>query len=150
MKKASPSTLRRNTKRKYNFHAQKNISEKEKNSTTDSETHCQANSFKCNFCDHTFQTSNGLRNTKGKPTRIQGLPQLKSCEIFLKPPSLNRCLLIKGPTRHICILYRPGPVLAVLAHIMGIWSHPFKNDLLQHTSKMNFVNLEKFPVIPEV
>ena len=35
---------------------------------------------------------------------------------------------------HICILYCPGPVLAVLVHIMGIWSQPLKNGLIQHTS----------------
>ena len=51
---------------------------------------------------------------------------------------------------HICILYSPGPVLAVLAHRMGIWSHPLKNGLIQHTSNMNYVFFEKFPVIPEV
>ena len=51
---------------------------------------------------------------------------------------------------HICILYSPGPVLSVLAHRMGIWSHPLKNGLIQHTSKINFVFLEKFPVLPEV
>ena len=54
------------------------------------------------------------------------------------------------PAAHICILYSPGPVLAVLVHIMGIWSNPLKNGLIQHTSKINFVFLEKFPVIPEV
>ena len=37
---------------------------------------------------------------------------------------------------HICILYSPGRVLAVLAHIMGIWSNPLKNGLIQHTSKI--------------
>ena len=38
--------------------------------------------------------------------------------------------------KHICILYIPGPVLAVLVHRMGIWSDPLKNGLIQHTSKM--------------
>ena len=51
---------------------------------------------------------------------------------------------------HICILYSPGPVSAGLAHRMGVWSNPLKNSLIQHTSKISFVYLEKFPVIPEV
>ena len=52
-------------------------------------------------------------------------------------------------TQHICILYSPGPVLAVLAHRMGMLSHPLKNGLIQHTSKIIFVYLEKLSVIPE-
>ena len=66
-KKASPSTLRRNMMRKQNFLAQKEISEKETDSITDSETSSQEqNSFKCNLCDQTFRTSNGLKIRKGK------------------------------------------------------------------------------------
>ena len=44
--------------------------------------------------------------------------------------------------------FSPGPVPAVLAHRMGIWSDPLKNGLIQHTSKMNFVFSEKIQVIP--
>ena len=44
--------------------------------------------------------------------------------------------------------YSPGPVPAVLAHKMGIWSNPLKNGLIQHNSKMNLVLSEKFLVIP--
>ena len=51
---------------------------------------------------------------------------------------------------HICILYSPGPVLDVLVHIIGIWSHPLKNGSIHHTFKMYFVFIEKFSVIPEV
>ena len=41
---------------------------------------------------------------------------------------------------HICILYSPGPVLAVLAHRMDILSQTHsKNSLIQHTSKMNLI-----------
>ena len=47
---------------------------------------------------------------------------------------------------HICILYSPGPVLAVLAHRMGIWSNPLKNGFIQHI----LVFSGKFTVIPEV
>ena len=39
-----------------------------------------------------------------------------------------------GP--HICFLYSPGPVPAVLDHRMGIWFNPLKNGLIQHTSKI--------------
>ena len=46
----------------------------------------------------------------------------------------NRKILV----RHICILYSPGPVLAVLAHRMGIWSHQLKNGFIQHTSLIIF------------
>ena len=44
----------------------------------------------------------------------------------------------------------PGPVLAVLVHTMGVWSNPLKNGLIQYTSKVNFVFIEKFLVIHEV
>ena len=80
------------------------------------------------------------------------------CKLFAKQSVTNACLhfelnnkLHTMKTRntnqynieqchtHICILYSPGPVLAVLAHIMGIWCHPLKNGLIQHTSKINLV-----------
>ena len=51
------------------------------------------------------------------------------------------CGLHSRARRHNCILYSPGPVLTVLVHRMGIWSHPLKNGLIQHTSKINFVFL---------
>ena len=42
-------------------------------------------------------------------------------------------------TLHIHFLYSHGPVHAVLAHRMGIWSNPPKNGLVKQASKMNFV-----------
>ena len=38
----------------------------------------------------------------------------------------------------ICFLYSPGPIPAVLAQRIGIWSNPPKNGLIQYTSKINF------------
>ena len=48
---------------------------------------------------------------------------------------------LKGPLPcpekfHICFLYSPGPIPAVLAQ--RIWSNPPKNGLIQYTSKINF------------
>ena len=40
-------------------------------------------------------------------------------------------------------------VLSSLKILMGIYSNPLINDLNQHTFKINFVFVEKFPVIPE-
>ena len=60
--------------RKQNFLAHKEISEKETDSITDSETSSQEpNSFKCNLCDQTFRTSNGLKIHKGKSHKDSGL-----------------------------------------------------------------------------
>ena len=49
-------------------------------------------------------------------------------------------------TFHICFLYSPGPIPAVLAYRMGIWSNPLKNSLIQLTFKIIFF-VEKFSVI---
>ena len=38
----------------------------------------------------------------------------------------------------LCILYSPGPVPAILAHRMGIWSNLFKNGLIQNMFKIFF------------
>ena len=60
--------------RKQNFLAQKEISEKETDSITDSETSSQEqNSFKCNLCDQTFRTSNSLKIHKGEAHKDSGL-----------------------------------------------------------------------------
>ena len=50
--------------------------------------------------------------------------------------TLELLSLLKSFACHICILYSPGPVPAVLAHKMGIWSNPIKSGLIQHTSKI--------------
>ena len=99
-------------------------------------------------------------NRSGKPLAIQAIYIMIYDEDrggFLTDHTLLR--EGKGPVMlvyfyvvifHICILYSPGPVLAVLVHRMGILSNPLKNGLIQNTSKINFVFLEKFSVIPEV
>ena len=61
--------------------------------------------------------------------------------IIILPDIVNVKIIIHFAT-HNCILYSPGPVLAVLVHRIVIWSHPLKNGLIQHTSKINFVFLD--------
>ena len=83
---------------------------------------------------------------------VHGLPYVlyKTCSMYCTRCSL---CIVKGVkfvlyTQHFCILYSSGPVPAGLAHRMEILSNPLKNGLIQHTFKINFVFVEKFPVIP--
>ena len=47
---------------------------------------------------------------------------------------------------HICFLYSPGPVPAVLSHKMGIWSNQLKNGLAKKT--LDIENSLRYPPPP--
>ena len=73
-KRNSPSTIRRNAKRREEFFKKKSLSEAA--TATGMETiqkHC--NAFQCDQCDSTFKTENGLWIHKGKSHKEASSPE---------------------------------------------------------------------------
>ena len=84
-KKASPSTLRRNLKRKQEFLKQKGAPE-ETDANTDLETPSQEDHcFKCNLGENSFQTGNGLKIHRGKAHKKLGPPQTEKLRESAEP-----------------------------------------------------------------
>ena len=73
-KKKSPSTMRRNLKRKEDYLKRKEAEEKE--NSTDTEPYSQVKkTFKCSQCDNDFKSENGLKIHIGKAHKSSDPPR---------------------------------------------------------------------------
>ena len=91
-------------------------------------------------------------NNKGVARDGVGVTVFFNIHVILTRPATSKKspqdFFLKKKSSQQLDLYSPGPVPAGLAHRMRIYSNPLKNDLIQHTFKINFTFVEKFPVIP--
>ena len=76
-KNMSPSTMRRNMKRKQEFLRKKESSVQESNINSDLEGTSQVeNSFKCDLCERVCKSENDLKIHKGKVHKISDPTQI--------------------------------------------------------------------------
>ena len=96
-KKKSPSTLRRNAKRKEDFLKKKPTSESASTTGLESnqELMLQRQEFQCDECDFKSKSENGLKIHKGKSHKEVSTPEK------LRKPSTQQSLLVSpSPTRN--------------------------------------------------
>ena len=99
-KKKSPSTMRRNLKRKEDYLKRKEAEEKE--NSTDMEPSSQVKkTFKCSQCDNDFKSENGLKIHIGKAHKSSDPPTEKLRDAIL--PALKP--LVISPIRETRIIH---------------------------------------------
>ena len=94
-KKKSPSTLRRNAKRKEDFLKKKSTSASASGLESNQELMLQRQEFQCDECDFKSKSENGLKIHKGKSHKEVSTPEK------LRKPSTQQSLLVSpSPTRN--------------------------------------------------
>ena len=81
-KKASPSTLRRNAKRREDFLNRKNKpAHQQEKIVTDKEQTSQSAAFQCDQCDNHFKTESGLKIHIGKSHKLPPIEHVRDTSI---------------------------------------------------------------------
>ena len=158
-KRSSPSTMKRNAKRREDFFNKKCPPEAAVATGLESNQK-QGNSFQCDQCDSTFKTENGLRIHKGRSHKEASSPE--KMRKSLPPPSLivspiraqdrveacHNCGKDMSPT-HLCEddidstlrkpapIYQPPSLKCDQCHMFFHWNDQSTLDLhikLKHTN----------------
>jgi len=102
-KKASPSTLRRNLKRKEEFLKRKS-SEPETETIIDLESSSQVETrFKCNLCEKVFNTEPGMKIHKGKAHKGSDPPAIEQLRDTTEVSSLKGTPAKEAPREEQCV-----------------------------------------------